>query len=607
MSQPSLTRMPIGGLVALDVPRLALMMLAVDPALRGVALAAPAGSGKSALLHGMRELQPELPWVELPLGCDSEALLGGLDLEATLQQGRRVIRAGALARAHGGFLLAESCNLMDDGSANTLLGALEDGVVRIEREGLSSRSPAEFRLLTSFDPSEGAPRAHLLDRLGLIVMMPTIRASEARASIVRRHLQPDAEAWSDEAQLLRGLIESAREQLPRIRLGDPQRRELIRMADALGVQGHRADLFALRVARASAALGLRDEVQREDLELAARLVLLPRATRHPDTTQSAPPPDPSASDPTPPSDARPPDSSDDIEPDSNAVPPEDQLELAEEVLDSLAVDLPDALSSLSFARQRSGRSGSRGATSGQRGRHVSSVPGLPRGQRLDVIATLRAAARWQRVRTRRRQGIALTSDDFRIKKYRSKAGALFIFAVDASGSMALNRMRQAKGAVHALLEQAYINRDRVALLAFRGNEANLLLPPTGSVELLRRAVDQLPTGGGTPLAASLVASLDVAEQAKRRGFGNIVLVLLTDGRANVGLKADRAGVDAELKQLAHAVAATGIRSLVIDTQRSFLSQGNATQLARALAGDYLYLPNAQGTAIAAAARQVASA
>jgi magnesium chelatase subunit D len=594
--------MPIGGLVALDVPRLALMMLAVDPALRGVALAAPAGSGKSALLHGMRELQPDLPWVELPLGCDSEALLGGLDLEATLQQGRRVIRSGALARAHGGFLLAESCNLMDDGSANTLLGALEGGVVRIEREGLSLRSPAEFRLLTSFDPSEGAPRAHLLDRLGMIVMMPTIRAGEARASIVRRHLQPDAETWSDEAQLLRGLIESAREQLPRIKLGDAQRRELIRTADALGVQGHRADLFAIRVARASAALGLRDEVQREDLELAARLVLLPRATRQPEQSASAPPPESPTPESTPPPEAR-----DEMDSDSKPLPSEEELELAEEVLESLAVELPDALASLSFARQRSGRSGSRGATSGQRGRHVSSVPGLPRGQRLDVIATLRAAARWQRVRTRRRQGIALTSDDFRIKKYRSKAGALFIFAVDASGSMALNRMRQAKGAVHALLEQAYVNRDRVALLAFRGHEADLLLPPTGSVELLRRAVDQLPTGGGTPLAASLVASLEVAEQAKRRGFGNIVLVLLTDGRANVGLKADRSGVDTEVKQLAHAVAATGIRSLVIDTQRSFLSQGNATQLARALAGDYLYLPNAQGTAIAAAARQVASA
>ncbi len=602
MSSHSLTRLPIGGLVALDVPRLALMMLAVDPGLRGIALAAPAGSGKSALLHGMRELQPDQPWVELPLGCDSESLLGGLDLEATLNQGSRVIRAGALARANGGFLLAESCNLMDDGSANTLLAALEDGVVRIEREGLSLRADAHFRLLTSFDPAEGAPRAHLLDRLGLIVMMPAIRAGEARASIVRRHLQPDVDSWADEAQLLRGLIESAREQLPTIKIGNSQRQELIRMAEALGVQGHRADLFAIRVARASAALGLRDEVQREDLELAARLVLLPRATRHPDQSSSAPPPDPPAPESTPP-----PESRDETDRDVESLPSEEQLELAEEVLESLAVELPDALASLSFARQRSGRSGSRGATSGQRGRHVSSVPGMPRGQRLDVVATLRAAARWQRVRPRPLHGIALTADDFRIKKYRSKAGALFIFAVDASGSMALNRMRQAKGAVHALLEQAYVNRDRVALLAFRGHAADLLLPPTGSVELLRRAVDQLPTGGGTPLAASLVTSLEVADQAKRRGFGNIVLVLLTDGRGNVGLKADRAGVDAEVQQLAQAVSASGIRSLVIDTQRSFMSQGHAPKLAKALAGDYLYLPNAQGTAIAAAARQVANA
>lgn len=602
MSSQPMTRMPIGGLVALDVPRLALMMLAVDPALRGIALAAPAGAGKSALLHGMRELQPDLPWVELPLGCDNEALLGGLDLEATLNQGQRVIRAGALARAHGGFLLAESCNLMDDGSANTLLAALEEGVVRIEREGLSLRAPADFRLLTSFDPAEGTPRAHLLDRLGIIVTMPVIRAAQARATIVKRHLLPDTESWAEDAELLRGLIESARDLLPQVTITQPQQLELIRMADALGVQGHRADLFAVRLARASAALGLRESVQREDLELAARLVLMPRATRHPDMTQSAPPPEA-----PPPEQSATPTPNDDPPSESESLPAEDELEIAEEVLESLAVDLPDALSSLSFARQRSGRSGSRGATSGQRGRHVSSVPGLPRGQRLDVIATLRAAARWQRVRQRRRKGIALTSDDFRIKKYKSKAGALFIFAVDASGSMALNRMRQAKGAVHALLEQAYVNRDRVALLAFRGHDADLLLPPTGSVELLRRAVDQLPTGGGTPLAASLVASLEVADQARRRGFGNIVLVLLTDGRANVGLKADRAGVDTEVHQLARSVAGSGIRSLVIDTQRSFLSQGTATKLARALAGEYLYLPNAQGAAIAAAARQVASA
>jgi len=267
------------------------------------------------------------------------------------------------------------------------------------------------------------------------------------------------------------------------------------------------------------------------------------------------------------------------------------------------------LSTLPFRAARGGRSGSRGSTDGRRGRHVASVPGTPREGRLDIIATLRVAARGQRLRaphpSRLGGRIVVRAEDLRIKRFRDKAGALFLFAVDASGSMALNRMRQAKGAVHALLERAYVNRDRVALMSFRGQGAELLLPPTGSVELLRRAVDQIPTGGGTPLAATLVAALDVAQQARRRGLQNVVLVLLTDARANVGLKADRAGVEDELRQVAMAAAATGLKSLVIDTQRSYLSQGSAQRLASWLGGQYLYLPGADGSAIAAAARTAA--
>jgi magnesium chelatase subunit D len=249
---------------------------------------------------------------------------------------------------------------------------------------------------------------------------------------------------------------------------------------------------------------------------------------------------------------------------------------------------------------------------------VASVPGTPREGRLDVIATLRAAARWQRLRPqriaakgadadppRRARRLAIRAGDLRVKRFRDKAGALFLFAVDASGSMALNRMRQAKGAVHALLERAYVNRDRVALMSFRGVSAELLLPPTGSVELLRRAVDHIPTGGGTPIAAALVAALEVAQQARRRGLQNVVLVLLTDARANIGLKADRAGVEEELRQVALAAGSAGLKSLVIDTQRNYLSQGTARKLAAWLGGQYLYLPGADGGAIAAAARGAA--
>jgi magnesium chelatase subunit D len=583
--------LPLSALVAVDTPRLALMMLAVEPRLHGLVLVGPVGSGKSAVLAGVRSLVPGLPLVDLPAGADDEALLGGLDLEASLREGRRVVRAGVIERADRGWLVVPALNLLADSAVHALLGALDEGAIRVEREGVSRRASACVRLLASYDPADGDARAHLLDRAGLIVPMPRLFEAGARAEIVRRHLGAAAASWRDEDDMLRALVATAREALPAVRCSAKMQRELVEAAIALGVRGHRGDAFAMLAARASAALSLRDEVEREDFELAVRLVLVPRATQRPERSPGETP-DPA---------------------DATPAPEEGQAEsptelasadggLAEEVLEAIDVDLAGVLDSLPFATQRRARGGSRGTTEGRRGRHVASVPGDPRRQRIDVVATLRAASRWQRLRPGGARRVAIRADDVRVKRFRSKAGALFLFAVDASGSMALNRMRQAKGAVHALLEQAYVNRDRVALLSFRGESAQLVLPPTGSVELVRRAVDQLPTGGGTPLAATLVSALDLATKAMRRGFGSVVLVLLTDGRANVGLRAPRAAVDEEVRQIAAGVARSPIRSLVIDTQRGYLSQGSAARLASWLGGRYLYLPGASGQAIAAAAR-----
>jgi magnesium chelatase subunit D len=536
----------------------------------------------------------------LPPAADEEALVGGLDLEATLARGKRVLRRGALERAHGGALVIESLNLLPDTTTNPLLAVLDEGRLRIEREGISRLADCRFVTLAGYDPAEGAPRAHFIDRLGLIVHLPKLTAASVREAIITRHLGNADPAWSEELEIFRELVTAARDSLAEIIISERQIGELAAAAETLGVEGHRADFFAVLAARASAALALRERVEAEDLETALRFVLAPRATRVPASAQP------------PPEDDRP-QESEDAQPTSHDAeqeptnPDPEQLELGEEVLEAVATELPGLLDTLPFASARHGATGSRGSTSGRRGRHVASDPGSPREGRVDVLSTLRIAARWQRLRPRRGRRVEIRRDDLRIKRYRSKAGALFLFAVDASGSMALNRMRQAKGAVHALLEQAYVNRDRVALLTFRGRDAELLLPPTSSVELLRRAVDQMPTGGGTPLAATLVRALEVAAQARRRGMANVVLVLLTDGRANVGLRTDRAGVDAELKLLAASVAAAGIRSLVIDTQRNFLSQGSAQRLAAALQGEYLYLPGASGQSIAVAARSGAQA
>ncbi len=599
--------LPLPALVGLEFAQQALLLLAVEPRLRGMAVGAPAGAGKSSLARGMRDLlcsgDRSVPFVELPLGVDEAGLLGGLDIEATLRAGRRVARAGALARADGGILYADQVNLLPDAIINPLIAAIDTGEVRLEREGLSIRSPARFTFIGSYDPAEGLPRRHLLDRLGLLLVLPRTMNEQARAEIVRRNMSrapaQASEASTDELDLLRGLVLAAREQLPQVQIADEQIEQLLAMATLCGVEGHRADTFAVYAACAAAALGLRDRVEQEDLELAVRLVILPRATRLP------PPPDqpPNQAPPPPPPDA---------ENDTSDAPPElpsdEELTIpSEQVLSALAAELPVELEQLPFRALRRGKTGSRGTVAGKRGRHIRSIPGDPRRGRIDVSATLRAAAPFQPLR-RSQAGadvqssrVLLRADDLRIKQYRSKAGALFLFAVDASGSMALHRMRQAKGAVHALLQKAYVHRDRVALLAFRGQSAELLLPPSQSVELARRALDLLPTGGGTPLAAALLAAIDVAQQARARGIMQTVLVLLTDGRANVGLRAGREQIVEELQTLGRAVVAAGIQTIVVDTQRTYLSRGEARKLAEWLAGEYVYLPNAQGEQIAALA------
>ncbi len=659
--------LPLPALVGLEHAIQALLLLAVEPRLRGAVFAAPAGTGKSSLARGFHALvragdegpgaggsgleadsplsapspQPLPPFVDLPLGSDEESMLGGLDLEATLRAGRRVARAGLLARAHGGVVYADQINLLADAAANLLLGALDSGEVRLEREGLSLRAPARFCLLGSYDPAEGAPRRHLLDRVGLLVSLPATSDEGSRHRVIRHNLgakgwglgedgaknqEPRTEnqesasgdaarsappsgnsklntqnstlssLWEEEAEAMGALVGHARALLPGVRIAEEQIGQIAAAALAFGVEGHRADAFAVYAACAAAALGLRDEVDQADVELALRLVVLPRATRLPAPPEEAgpPPEEPPAPSPPPEQDDRPPDDA--------AQQPEADTAPEEQVLAALAAELPAELEELPFRALRRGRAGSRGSTGGARGRHIRSAPGDPRRRRLDIAATLRAAAPWQPLRrpshTAPAPTVVLRADDLRVKQFRSKAGALFCFAVDASGSMALHRMRQAKGAVHALLQKAYVHRDRVALLAFRGCRADLLLPPSQSVELARRALDLLPTGGGTPLAAALLAALDVARQARSRGIMQTVLVLLTDGRANVGLRAGRAGVEEELRTLGRSVAAAGIRAMVVDTQRSYLSRGEARRLAEWLGGQYVYLPNAKGEQIA---------
>ncbi len=592
--------MPMAGLIGIDTALEAIRLLAVDARLGGIAIGASVGSGKSSLarasvgLFGTRS-----PFVELPLGSDEEALLGGIDIEATLRTGARTARSGVLARADGGVLYADALNLLPDSVVNILLGALDTGSVQLEREGMSQQIACRFRLIGTYDPAEGLPRRHLLDRIGLLVMLPGQSSATERRDVLMHHHHPAYDHWHELATLDAALIDQARALLPEVVITSEQQYALVDLALRAGVEGHRVDVFACAVACAAAALDLRTSVSSADLDVAARFVVLPRATRdvlppEPASTAQQPPPPP----PPPAADASPPD---DDEHEAEQQPaPQELTPPTEEVMAALLTELPMSLNDLPFRTIRRGRAGSRGATNGTRGRHIRSTAGDPRRARIDVPSTLRAAAPWQPLRhknalTARR--ILLRVDDVRVKEFRSKAGVLFCFVVDASGSMALNRMRQAKGAVQTLLQQAYVHRDRVALLAFRGVQCDVLLPASQSVELARRALDILPTGGTTPLAAALLGTIEVAKQARGKGIQQCVALFLTDGRGNVGLQAGVA-IEAEISTLAAAVAAAGIKSVVIDTQRNYLSRGEGRVLAEKLAGEYIYLPNASGADIA---------
>jgi len=610
-------------IVGMDLAKQAMMLLAVDPSLGGVVVPAAVGSGKSTLARAFSGIvSKDTPFVELPLNVTEDRLIGGVDLEATLLQGKRVVQHGVLSKAHQGVLYVDSLSLLDSSAVSHVMDAMSRGAVLVEREGLSEVHPSKFMLIGTYDPSDGDVRMGLLDRVGMIVPFTTQNDYRARKLIVNCVLgKRDAEDTDDELKMLRGLIEAAKEQLPLVSMTKEQMQGLIQSAVSLGVEGNRADIFAIKAALASAALAQRTDVDEDDLKLALKLVLVPRATQ-------MPPQEEEVMDDMPPDEEMPPDSpesEDQDAPEDNSDPNEEEEEeetpdmIEELMMEAIETELPDNIMNISLAAKRKSRSGSRGeALNNRRGRFVRSQEGEMRSGKVAIIPTLISAAPWQESRREERKkkfgavktALIINKEDVRIKKFRDKSGTLYIFMVDASGSMALNRMRQAKGAVSHLLQNAYVHRDQVSLISFRGKEAQLLLPPSQSVDRAKRELDVLPTGGGTPLASALFLGLETAKQARTKGVSQIMFVVITDGRGNISLqssydpdapKATKEEVQQEIEAISATIFAEGVASVIIDTQMNYLSRGEAPKLAEKLGGRYFYLPNAKAEEIAMAA------
>ncbi len=559
----------------------AALLLAVDPAgLGGAILRASPGPARDAWLARLRAGLPAgTPWRRLPLGVPDSRLLGGLDLAATLAAGRPVAERGVLAEADGGIVVAAMAERLESATAARIVAVMDRGEVSVQRDGLSAELPARLGLVAldeGITPEEAAPAA-LRARLAFLLDLPATAPSAAKV---------DADA-----------ICAARLRLPRLQPDENLTEAMCATAAALGIDDLRAPLLALRAARAAAALAGRHAVSAEDAGLAARLVLAPRATSLPPQDQ----PEEQPPEPPPPDDRQ--DRAE--EPERGPDPKELQEMLVAAAQAALPAGLLEALQLREAARKRQAAEGKAGARrdAAQRGRPIGTRAGTLRaGARLALVETLRHAAPWQAVRRREQpQGppIRVRKEDIRLRRFRQKAGTTTIFVVDASGSAALHRLGEAKGAVETLLADCYVRRDQVAVVAFRGQGAEVLLPPTPSLVRAKRSLAGLPGGGPTPLASGLDAAAGLAAESARRGRTPL-LVLLTDGRANIARDGTQGRPAAEADALAAAapIRLAGIPTLLVDT--SPRPHPYAKRLAEAMGARYLPLPAADAVRLSGA-------
>jgi magnesium chelatase subunit D len=559
----------------------AALLLAVDPAgLGGALLRASPGPARDAWLARLRAGLPAgTPWRRLPLGVPDSRLLGGLDLAATLAAGRPVAERGVLAEADGGIVVAAMAERLESATAARIVAVMDRGEVSVQRDGLSAELPARLGLVAldeGITPEEAAPPA-LRARLAFLLDLPATAPSAAKV---------DADA-----------ICAARLRLPRLQPDENLTEAMCATAAALGIDDLRAPLLALRAARAAAALAGRHAVSAEDAGLAARLVLAPRATSLPPQDQ----PEEQPPEPPPPDDRQ--DRAE--EPERGPDPKELQEMLVAAAQAALPAGLLEALQLREAARKRQAAEGKAGARrdAAQRGRPIGTRAGTLRsGARLALVETLRHAAPWQAVRRREQPNgppIRVRKEDIRLRRFRQKAGTTTIFVVDASGSAALHRLGEAKGAVETLLADCYVRRDQVAVVAFRGQGAEVLLPPTPSLVRAKRSLAGLPGGGPTPLASGLDAAAGLAAESARRGRTPL-LVLLTDGRANIARDGTQGRPAAEADALAAAapIRLAGIPTLLVDT--SPRPHPYAKRLAEAMGARYLPLPAADAVRLSGA-------
>lgn len=627
-------RFPFAAVYGMDDAKRAVECAAVNPVLRTVLIRGGPGSAKTVLSRAAGALTGRRV-VNVPLNVTEEMLFGGMDAEATIREGRAVMQKGLLAQADGGILYVDDVNLLDQRILASLLDCVISGHVKVEREGVSGEYGCDILMIATMNPEDSDISAHLLDRFDLCAYSDFPNDDErGREEVLRRNASfvrdPDAfvSMYAEEEDRIRSDMDRAKRILPLVTITDDLLGVAVELCAKVSADGFRGDIALTETAFAIAALNGRDEVMRKDVEEAAMICLAHRRNYSQPLLPPEPPEPPEDQDSDENDDRQDSDDRPDREPpqqdrdesDGRDDTPDDGQDLPEppedlqDMLDEMLFEIGEQFRVIDYLqdgrriiRTTSSRKGRRAMaeSSDSTGRYARSR--IPEGRVSDVAfdATIRAAAPYQKGRDHNGLSFAIEKQDIRRKVRERRSGCTILFLVDASGSLGVRRrMAAVKGAVLSMLRDSYVKRDRIGLMAFRRDSAELVLPPTRSVEYSYRKLEELPTGGKTPLGQALITVGDFMTSYSRSHPGeSCYIVLITDGRANVSV---REGADAneEARALATDLAIPQVKWIVIDASTGYIRFDNAERLAQELEGTYFRLEDLNADRLADSVRSV---
>ena len=615
---------PFTAVLGMDDAKRAMQCILVNPNLKTVMIRGGQGTAKTVLARSIGHISGK-SIINIPVNISEEQLFGGMDIDETIRTGKVCMQPGLLSKADGNILYVDDVNLMDQRILMTLLNSVLDGRVVVEREGVSAEYSVDTVLIATMNPSDSDVSSHILDRFDLCAYASFPDEEDKRAEILRRNadFQKDPagfiEKFREEEDTLKANLDRSKKILPLVTMTDDLIGVSVELTVKVLADGHRGDIAMINTAKALAALNGRDEVMKKDVEEAAMLCLAHRRNYTQEQPQEPPRPEEPEEDDQEPQDneeQQQEQQQQEQEPESNEdqdrePPPNMDFQ---QLMDDMVFEIGDQFRVIDYLNDGRRKVSKTSAKKGRRmmvessnssGRYARSRIPSDRTHDIAFDATIRAAAPYQRSRDHSGLAINIQKQDVREKVREMRAGCTILFLVDASGSLGVRkRMSAVKGAVLSMLRDSYVKRDRIGMMAFRRDSAELVLPPTRSVEYSYRKLEEMPTGGKTPLSEALVTVNEYMTSYSRSHVGEMCyIVLITDGRANVPLQE---GINAndEVLKLAEDMAIPQVRWVVIDASAGFIRFDNAEKLAQALGGTYFRLEDLNADRLAESVRAV---